>query len=383
MRAQPLGLVQPVAYELLGVLLALFQGRFALVGGLLPLRRGDGPVLDARMGAQASVVQEGPQVLQRQLEADVPVELPVDRVARIALLGGPDRARGVRVAPEDRHFVRAGHRGVHPVARAPVGVQQAVRLQEGVVQVLLAQELLHPRIVAALREPEAPRVVPEVPDVGAHRHRHLGAHRVRNQAHGGQEAVAGAGGDQLQVAALHQAGQRRQEVAPILALEGLAAGAETLQVHAGQLGKPGVAPGAFDLALGQLQQAFQVGEVAGLQQRVAQHLRQAGGNRQGQAERHPVALQPLEDRQQRQVGLGNGLVEPVLLQEALGFRMAHERQVGVQHQGQVPADHSPTPALPTGCAGGWPRSSLPRKARRRPRGCPPGRATPTPPEPHR
>src|SRR4030065_23493 len=96
-RAQPLGLVQPVAYELLGVLLALFQGRFALVGGLVTFRGGDGPVLDARVGAQAPVVQEGPQVLQRQLEADVPVEFPVNRVARIALLGGPDREGGDRV----------------------------------------------------------------------------------------------------------------------------------------------------------------------------------------------------------------------------------------------------------------------------------------------
>ena len=50
---------------------------------------------------------------------------------------------------------------------------------------------------------------------------------------------------------------------------------------------------------------------------------------------HAVARQPLEDLEQREVGLGQGLEEPVFLEETLVFRMAHERQVRVQHEREI------------------------------------------------
>src|SRR5205823_14413286 len=50
----------------------------------------------------------------------------------------------------------------------------------------------------------------------------------------------------------------------------------------------------------------------------------------------------VEDLEQGQVGLGDGLVEPVLLEELRVFRMAHVREVRVQDDGERAVAHSPS-----------------------------------------
>jgi len=49
----------------------------------------------------------------------------------------------------------------------------------------------------------------------------------------------------------------------------------------------------------------------------------------------PVALETLEDLQERNVRLGDGLVEPVLLEEVVVFGVADERQMSVQNEAKV------------------------------------------------
>ncbi len=49
----------------------------------------------------------GPDVLDGQVHADVAVEIAVRRVARVALLGAPDLARGIAVAGKGGDAARA------------------------------------------------------------------------------------------------------------------------------------------------------------------------------------------------------------------------------------------------------------------------------------
>ena len=73
-------------------------------------------------------------------------------------------------------------------------------------------------------------------------------------------------------------------------------------------------------------------DVAVLQQRIAEHGGQRRRDRHGQPPVGPVALQTVEHFQQRDVGLGDGLVEPVFLEEIVVFGMADKGQMGVQDQ---------------------------------------------------
>ena len=54
-----------------------------------------------------------------------------------------------------------------------------------------------------------------------------------------------------------------------------------------------------------------------------------------------VALERLEDVEERQVGLGDGLEEPALLEDVVVLGMADERQVGVEHERDAAACHWP------------------------------------------
>jgi hypothetical protein len=63
----------------------------------------------------------------------------------------------------------------------------------------------------------------------------------------------------------------------------------------------------------------------------AQRRRQAHRDAEGQS----VALQGFELQQQRDIGFGNRLVQPLLFQKTRVFRMAHEGKVRVQDEIQV------------------------------------------------
>ena len=53
-----------------------------------------------------------------------------------------------------------------------------------------------------------------------------------------------------------------------------------------------------------------------------------------------VAVERLEDFEQRNVRLRDGFVEPALLEEVLVLRVAHEGEVRVQDEGEASARHT-------------------------------------------
>ena len=96
---------------------------------------------------------------------------------------------------------------------------------------------------------------------------------------------------------------------------------------------------ALDLLAGQGDQVVEVADVAVLQQRVAEHGGQRRRDRHGQPPVDAVALEAVEDFEQRDVGLGDGLVEPVFFEEVVVLGMADEGQVGVQDQAEITERH--------------------------------------------
>ena len=102
------------------------RARVRIVGPLVvQLVVGDGVVLDARVHPDALRVHVRADVVHRQVEADVAVEVAVERIARVALLGAPHLLRRLRVAAEGGHAGRAVDRRVdavhRPAGRRPAG----------------------------------------------------------------------------------------------------------------------------------------------------------------------------------------------------------------------------------------------------------------------
>ena len=87
----------------------------------------------------------------------------------------------------------------------------------------------------------------------------------------------------------------------------------------------------MQLALGELDAAFEVTQVPRLQQRVEEHRAKRRRERERDATGDLVGGETLEGVEERQVRLGDRLEEPRLFEERRMLGMAHPRQVRVQH----------------------------------------------------
>ena len=76
-----------------------------------------------------------------------------------------------------------------------------------------------------------------------------------------------------------------------------------------------------------------------LEEVVGQHGEERRRERHGHAVGNVVGEEPLEDLKERQVGAGDGLVEPVLLHHGRIFRVTDEGQVRVQDEREVTLGH--------------------------------------------
>ena len=92
---------------------------------------------------------------------------------------------------------------------------------------------------------------------------------------------------------------------------------------------------AMDFLLGQFDQLVQVPRVTVLQQRIEQHRAERRREREREPGVHAVALPALHRPEQRQIGFGDGLEQPVLLEKLLVLRMPDERQVRVKDEGEI------------------------------------------------
>ena len=76
----------------------------------------------------------------------------------------------------------------------------------------------------------------------------------------------------------------------------------------------------------------EVANTARLQQSVGQHVEERRTDREGEAVGQVIDDQAVENAQQRDVGFGDCLEEPALLEEVIVLRVAHEGQVRVQDE---------------------------------------------------
>ena len=264
-----------------------------------------------------------------EIPAQVAVEFPVGRLARIAIAGTPDRQGGLTIAAEEGHAGGRADRCIHPVAGPGQAMEQAMAIEHGVAQAAGHKQLVEAFVVGTFRQPDPLGAHPQQPLVFAHRRDQLGAHRLGPVPQQGQIAVGGGAGEQVEHPLLLQAPEAGHQVG--------AAGPPVRQglgQLAGQIG-PGQATAGWG-PIEQLQPHRQPGAETLGQQGITQQREQGG--REPQAQPGPLAglgRRRLRGVKQGQVRLEQGLEVPVLLQGA-GLPGVHIGKVGMQHQGQVP-----------------------------------------------
>ena len=92
---------------------------------------------------------------------------------------------------------------------------------------------------------------------------------------------------------------------------------------------------SISLTHGEIDQKIEVPDVALTQKFVLQHRAQRWCQRHRELEWDVVVHEPLHHLQQRDVGFGNCLEEPIFLEKVLVLGMPHERQVRVQNEREM------------------------------------------------
>jgi hypothetical protein len=325
-----------------------FHRRAADVGGLLAQVHvaGDAVVLQAGLLPQPRGLDELPDVVEGCIVSHVPVELPVVGIPRVPLLAGPDLLRRLGVPAEGRDPGRREDRGIDPEDRRGAGMVQAVGVHQEVADALFRQEVLHSFVVAALRQPDPVRAPAEMALELRGPDGHLGPDRFRVGPKDRQQPVGRRAGHQFQAPGVRHAPEGPNQVPPIPVHVLVTHVRQAVLVEAGHRQQVRIVPEPPGLPAGQFQRPLDVPLEPPLVMGILHHGRQGRRDHQVQGEWHPVGQQALHHRQQREVGLDRRLVIPVLFQEELVFRMLHERQVGVKHQGEGSAGHSDLQRLP-------------------------------------
>lgn len=107
---------------------------------------------------------------------------------------------------------------------------------------------------------------------------------------------------------------------------------ELPQIHAGEGLKLGLELGADNFFFAELNELFDVVLIAGLQKGVGEHGREGGRDAHGKTEINPLVGEVVHDRQQRNIGFRDGLIEPIFFEKVLIFGMTNEGKMGMENE---------------------------------------------------
>ncbi len=196
------------------------------------------------------------------------------------------------------------------------------------------------RRVGALGQPDPVGVAAEVLAVVLGGHVDLRPDRLGHRVHEREEAVGRAAGDDLQLPGVPVLAEGAHQVRAVDVAEDPPDVGELVQVEPGEVVEvrlPALRP--LHLAPRQLDQAVEVAVVPADQQLVGHHRDERRRQRHGQPVVDAVLQQAVEDADDRDVGLGERLEEPVLLEERRVLGVPDVREVGVEDGAPVPGGH--------------------------------------------
>src|SRR5262249_40650008 len=148
--------------------------------------------------------------------------------------------------------------GIDTELRPRLGKENAVRIGKEIADAGVAQQLIDPLDVTALRQPDPLRPAAKVPLKLARADLDLGSHGVAVDVHQRQEAVRGATRNQLQLAGFEEAAETVEQIVAILRDKHLARPTEAIMIHPGQSVELGLPARSLDLLAGERDQIVKV-----------------------------------------------------------------------------------------------------------------------------
>ena len=155
-----------------------------------------------------------------------------------------------------------------------------------------------------------------------------------------KEGVGGSACDDFEAAGVLQFAERLHDVTPQRFDEEFAGCGEKPNVKARQFGELSVVQVAFGFLLSQPDQSLKVPGVTLLEQLVAEHRAEGGGERHRQLESDVLVDQAPHQAKQWKIRFRDRLEKPVLLEKILVLRMPDKGQMSVKNEGERSGCHA-------------------------------------------
>ena len=274
------------------------------------------------------------QVVLRQLFSDIPIELPVCRIARIPLPSAPNLLAGFPISAKDRRPGRCVVGRENRETRPRLAKHQSMGIYNKPPQICLLQYLADCRNIAALRQPDAHRITSETFSIIIAADQNLSPHRLGTKLHEWKKAVRRRTGDNLQHAILLELRKSADHVAPDLVEIKIPSGDKVIGIKTRQFVELRIACRPFNFEPRQFDTTIEIPLGAMLEKRISQHGAKRWSHCQSQSNRNVLRVESPENAQQGNVGLDNSLKEPILLMKLLVFGVPNKREMSVEEKSQ-------------------------------------------------
>ena len=209
-----------------------------------------------------------------------------------------------------------------------------MRIDDKPAEICLLQHLADCGNIAALRQPDPHRITAETFSILIAADQNLRPHRLGTILHERKKAVRRRASDDLEHAIFLELRKGADDVAVDLVQIKIASRDEALTIKMREPVEVRVAGRPFNFAPRQLHSTIEIPLGAMLEKRIPQHGAKRRSHRQSQPNRSAIVGEPSKNAQQGNVGLDDGLKEPILLVKLLVFRMPDEREVSVEEESQ-------------------------------------------------
>src|ERR1051326_1867044 len=156
---------------------------------------GDAIILDTGKTALIACGQIRFQVVEFQIKADVPIEIAVTWIARIAFLPTPYLLGRVKIAAECSHAIGCKNRRKHGITRPRTRVQNPVSISDKPTQVRFFKNIFQSFRISAFRQPNATWFLSKTSRVMISSDQHLRSQGWRMVGQKRKHSMSGSTGD--------------------------------------------------------------------------------------------------------------------------------------------------------------------------------------------
>lgn len=304
-------------------------GFFSVEGDLT----GNAEEFESGISSDAVVMEVGTDFCVRQIEPAIAIELAIIRMPGVTDFGAPDLSGAFEVTRESGDAAGRDDGSEGTVARGRIALGESMRFEDEEGDAIFGEQCVDPGDESAFGEPDTAGSASEMFFIIIDGDADLRASSLIGR-HERQEAVCSAASNDFEDAIILELFEDGQELTMPNIFEEAFCFCEFVGLSGG-----GILEGCtlfFDAHFfGEFRQFIDMADVAFLQEWVGEHFAQRRSQAHGQSEIDAIIAESAHHAQERDIGFGHCLEQPIFFEEVGIFRVSDKGKMGMQDDAEI------------------------------------------------